>query len=157
MSAYKHFKDKNNERRRASYNLYLELGDTLRSLDYDNFPEEFGYVDVQDREERKTLYFMSKILNHDFYDSMISSGQINFLAPDLQQPMQNIFKRIKMHNEFLAAVRRMHDQQTGDAVPEQAYQYYAWMDENEVYLSRKIPDMMKKLQKHFKFDRREEA
>ena len=33
VSAYKHFKDKNNEKMRASQNLYLELGDTLRSLD----------------------------------------------------------------------------------------------------------------------------
>ncbi len=36
ISAYKHFKDKNNEKMRASQNLYLELGDTLRSLDMTN-------------------------------------------------------------------------------------------------------------------------
>ena len=154
VSAYKHFKDKNNEKMRVSQNLYLELGDTLRSMDYYKSPEDFGRVDVQGRAEKKTLYFMSKSLNHDFYDSLISSGRINFLEPDLQQPIQNIFKRIKMHNEFLTITKRMQDRQTDGSVPKQAYQYYEWMDEHEVYLSREIPNMMKKLQQYFKFDRR---
>lgn len=157
VSAYKHFKDKDNEKMRASQNLYFELGDTLRSLDYDKFPDDFGHVDVEGGAEKKTLYFMSKSLNHDFYDSLISSGRINFLEPDLQQPIQNIFKRIKMHNEFLAITKRMRDQHIDGSVPKQAYQYYEWMDEHEVYLSREIPGMMKKLQQHFKFDRRAEA
>ena len=157
VSAYKHFKDKYNEKMRASQNLYFELGDTLRSLDYDKSPEDFGHVDVVGRPEMKTLYFMSKSLNHDFYDSLIFSGRINFLDPDLQQPIQNIFKRIKMHNEFLAITKRMRDQHADDSVPKQAYQYYEWMNEHEVYLNRDIPDMMKKLQQHFKFDRRAEV
>lgn len=154
ISAYKHFKDKNSEKVRASQNLYLELWDTLRSLDYDKSPENFGRVYLEGSTERKTLYFMSRSLNHDFYDSLIASGKINFLDPDLQQPIQNIFKRIKMHNEFLDIVKRMQDQQDSSSVPEQAYQYYEWMDEHEVFLSREIPPMMKKLQQHFKFDRR---
>lgn len=153
VSAYKHFKDKDNERMRASQNLYLELGYTLRSLDYDKSPEYFSRVDVKGRAEKKTLYFMSKSLNHDFYDSLISSGRINFLDPDLQQPIQNIFKWIKMHNEFLDITKRMRDQHTDDLVPKQAYQYYEWIDEHEVYLNREIPNIMKKLQQHFKFDR----
>ncbi len=142
---------------RASQNLYLELWDTLRSLDYDKPPKNFGRVDMEGRSGKKTLYFMSKYLNHDFYDSLISSGKINFLEPNLQQPTQNIFKRIKMHNEFLANAKRMQDQQTDGSVPKQAYQYYEWMDEHEVYLSRKIPGMMTKLRQHFRFDRRAEA
>lgn len=74
---------------------------------------------------------MSKSLNHDFYDSLISSGKINFLEPDLQQPMQNTFKRIKMHSEFLAITKRMRDLQTDGSVPKPAYQYYEWMDKRE--------------------------
>lgn len=157
ISAYKHFKDKNSEKMRTSQNLYLELWDTLRSLDYNKSPEDFGRVYLEDHAGRKALYFMSRSLNHDFYDSLISSGKINFLEPELQQPIQNIFKRIKMHNEFLDIVKRMQDQQDSGSVPEQAYQYYKWMDEHEVYLSREIPSMMKKLQQHFKFDRQAEA
>ena len=117
VSAYKHFKDKNNEKMRASQNLHLELDDTLRSLDYDKSPEDFCRVDAHGRAEKKFLYFMSKFLNHDFYDSLISSGRINFLEPALQQPMQNIYKRIKMHNEFLAIPKRMRDQQANSSVP----------------------------------------
>ena len=52
VSAYKHFKDKNNEKMRASQNLYLELGDTLRSLDYDKSPEDFCRVDIKGRAEK---------------------------------------------------------------------------------------------------------
>ena len=56
VSAYKHFKDKDNEKTRASQNLYLELSDTLRSLDYEKSPEYFCRVVVEGGEEKKILY-----------------------------------------------------------------------------------------------------
>ena len=153
VSAYKYFKDKNNEKMRASQNLYLELKDTLRSLDFKEFPDDFCHVDIKDHVGEKTLYFMRRSLNHDFYDSLISSGKINFLEPSLQQPIQDIFKRIKMHNEFLTTTIHMFDQEINNLVPKKAYPYYEWMDKNEVYLNKAIPDMTKKLQQHFKINR----
>jgi len=152
-SAWTYFKGKNNEKMRASQNLYLELSDTLKSLDYKRFPDDFCHLDIKDGSGKKTLYFMRRSLNHDFYDSLISSGKINFLEPSLQQPIQDIFKRIRMHNEFLTTTTRMLDRQDDNSVPRKAYPYYEWMDKNEVRLNKEIPDMMEKLQQHFEINR----
>ncbi len=62
-----------------------------------------------------------------------------------------------MHNEFLATTKRMRDQQADGSIPKQAYQYYEWMDKQEVYLNLEIPPMMEKLKQYFKLDRRMEA
>ena len=120
-------------------------------MDDKKFPETFFYIDIEnDAGEKKTVYFMNRILNHDFYDSLISSGKINFLEPDLQRLVQDIFKRIKTHNEFLTAAEHMWDQQHDDLPPKRAYRYYDWMDKNEVRLKKEIPDTLKKLKEHFK-------
>ncbi|ABK76970.1 hypothetical protein CENSYa_0334 [Cenarchaeum symbiosum A] len=49
---------------------------------------------------------MPMAFNHDFYDSMISSGMINFLEPQLQQSIQNLFRIIKSHNNYLSITTR---------------------------------------------------
>lgn len=101
--------------------------------------------------EKATQYiFMNMSLNHDFYDSLIFSGKINFLEPSLQQSVQDVFKRIKMHNEFLIITDRMMDQQLDDSAPEKAYRYYEWMDKNKVRLKKEIPKITNKLQLYFK-------
>ena len=157
ISAYKYFKEKNDEKTRASRNLYLELEDTLKSLDDANFPDDFYHTEIATRGRKKTVYFMNRSLNHDFYDSLIASGKINFLEPSLQQPVQAIFKRIKMHNEFLSTTRSMRDQQQEGPMQENVHTYYEWMDKSEVSLKREIPRMMKELEDHFKIQHRTAA
>ena len=95
---------------------------------------------------------MNRSLNHDFYDSLISSGKINYLEPRLQQPVQDIFKRIKMHNEFLDIV--IHTTNQDNFVPKNTYKYYDWMDESEVILKKEIPIMLQNLKEHFKTSRK---
>ena len=90
-------------------------------------------------------------------DSLIASGKINFLEPSLQQPVQAIFKRIKMHNEFLSTTRSMRDQQQEGPMQENVHTYYEWMDKSEVSLKREIPRMMKELEDHFKIQHRTAA
>lgn len=58
---------------------------------------------------------MARSLNHNFYDSLIYSGKINFLDPSLQQPVQDIFKRIKMHNKYVDATLEMAERNGGRA------------------------------------------
>ena len=53
-SAYKYFKDKNNEKIRASKNLHLELDDTLNSLDDKKFSDTFCHVDMEYNTGQKT-------------------------------------------------------------------------------------------------------
>ena len=91
---------------------------------------------------------MNRILNHDFYDSLVFSGKINFLKPDLQQQIQNIFNQIKTHNEYLDLTRKMTVGKQED-FPEDTHEFYIWMDNNEVKLLKDIPIMMKKLKDNF--------
>lgn len=153
-SAIKYFRDKDAETTRASENLYLELEDTLTSLDAKSFPDDVysTKIDVLDGDKKK-VYFMARSLNHDFYDSLIYSGKINFLDPSLQQPIQDIFKRIKMHNQYVDAVLGMSEDNDG-FVPPKAHKYCAWIDDAEKHLQEELPKILQSLQTHFKIDRR---
>ncbi len=93
---------------------------------------------------------MNRRLNHDFYDSLIFSGNIKFLKSDLQQPLQDIFQFIKIHNKYLDVVDKMYDQNDKNEIPHKALKYYEWMDLSEVDLMEKIPIMQKKLKAHLK-------
>jgi len=84
-----------------------------------------------------------------FYDSLIFSGNINFLRPELQQQVQNIFNQIKTHNDYLDLCKKIQDIESTEEIPEKAYLYYDWMDKNEVKLEKDIPIMLKKLEVDF--------
>ena len=156
-SAIKYFRDKNAETTRASENLYLELEDALTSLDAKGFPDDVYNTKIKDLDGgEKKVYFMARSLNHDFYDSLICSGKINFLDPSLQQPIQDIFKRIKMHNRYVDAVLEMAEG-NDSLVPPEAHKYCAWIDDTEKRLQKELPKTMRSLRAHFKTNRRTQA
>ena len=132
---------------RASRNLYNELDDTLVSLDRKTYKEHAYSFKINNKKE---IFFMNRHLNHDFYDSLVFSGRINFLRPELQQQVQNIFTRIKAHNVYLDLVVKMQDEAEGTDIPHKTYKYYEWMDKSEAELSKEIPDILKKLRRDFK-------
>lgn len=134
------------ERNLASRNLYGELQDAQDSLDRAKYPEEACSFKIEGDGE---VFFMNRDLNHDFYDSMIFSGRINFLKHELQQKVQDVFKRIKTHNNYLTLVMNMQDDEENNAIPIKAHKYYKWMDKTEVRLLQEIPDIMKKLKEDF--------
>ena len=88
------------ERSKASKNLYIELDDALDGLNEDKHPD-LKKVEINDSE----FYFMNRALNHDFYDSLVFSGKITFLRPELLQPLQDTFQRIKDHNFYIRQIR----------------------------------------------------
>ncbi len=133
------------ETKRASGNICRELRDTLESLDRSKFRNES--IDFTTKDGKK-VYFMNRVLNHDFYDSLISSGKINFLDPDLQQHVQNIFKLIKRHNEHLKIAEKIRiDKQ--ESFPEETHIYHIWMERDERMLLQDIPVLIKNIE--FKF------
>ena len=149
ISAHTYFAQKNAETARASKNLYLELKNTLLSIDPESHPAEFYHVHITDLGgNNKTVYFMGRSLNHDFYDSLIYSGKINFLDPTLQQRVQDIFKRIKLHNQYADMVFQMTERNNGD-VPYTAYKYCVWMDNSEKYLQQELPKILESLGSYF--------
>ena len=95
------------ERYRTSGNLYGELQDTLEALNRKQYPDDAFSFETKDGKE---YFFMNRTLNHDFYDSLIFSGKINFLRPEVQQHVQNTFHQIKTHNEYVDLVLKMKDE-----------------------------------------------
>ena len=140
---YQNEKDK---RTQASKNLHTELIDTLESLDRVKY---FDDADSFHTDDNREIFYMNRNFNHDFYDSLIFSGKINFLRPELQQQVQNIFNQIKTHNDYLDLCKKIQDTESTQEIPKKAYRYYEWMDENEVKLEKDIPIMLKKLKKDF--------
>lgn len=125
------------ERRRASQNLYLELADTLDGLDTTR-SADLRQVRLGDGE---AVYFMNRMFNHDFYDSLVFSGRINFLKPELQQRVQYIFHHIKDHNYCLQKVRELEDVRGCDS-GDVAARYYRMLDSIDNLLRDQIPELM---------------
>jgi len=137
------------ERTRASENLFVELKDALDGLDETKHPD-LKKVTLQDGRE---VYFMNRALNHDFYDSLISSGNINFLKPELQQPIQDIFQRIKDHNFFIRKIREIEDYTNpNEDISPKTNRYYKILGDSEIILLKEIPKIQEKLKREFKIN-----
>lgn len=109
--------DAADERRRASNNLISELEDALEGLDpkkHDNLRK----IKTPDG----WIYFMNRMFNHDFYDSLVVSGKINFVDRHIQQPIQDVYHRLRDHNAYLQKIRDIEDDLGGgDAFPNPRY------------------------------------
>lgn len=136
------------ERNRASRNLYGELRDALDAIEGTKFPKDLLDIKFDD----KTMTYTNRFLNHDMYDSLIFSGKVSFLRYELQQKIQDIFKRIKHHNYYLRLVAEIQDKEKGNLIPETTHRYYELLDKDEKYLLENIPDIMKKLKEEFEFE-----
>ena len=137
--------DEEREIKRASSNICRELLNTFDALDRTKHPDESKSFKT---DTGKEIFFMNRIFNHDFYDSLIFSGKINFLEPELQQPLQDIFRMIKEHNEYLRLTKRIkHDKEKQP--PKETHIFYIWMNEYEEKLLVHIPEMMNRLESTF--------
>ena len=138
------------ERTRASRNLYIELNNTLDALDEKSYPDSFSVVEFEGGQK---YYFMNRMLNHDFYDSLVFSGKINFLPTEIQQKTQDAFQLIKDHNSFIRSIRNIEDRAGPDEdINSKTKRYYKELDRVEADLLDKngIPLLKTKLEKEFK-------
>ncbi len=134
------------ELNRASANLLVELDDTLNALN------ETKHNDLKTVESgNEKFHFINRKLNHDFYDSLIFSGKINFLESDIQQPMQDTFQKIKDHNFYIRKIRNIEDRANlpGDTTSK-TLRYYKILSKDEEQLLEDIPKMKKELDKILK-------
>jgi len=139
----------NSERKRASKNLYVELDDALDGLDAKKH-DDLKHVTLADAGD---VYFTNRSLNHDFYDSLVSSGKINFLKPELQQPLQDAFQRIKDHNFYIRKIRDIEDSaDVGEDVGPKIMRYYETLGRIEIMLMDDIPKIKERLKEEFKLD-----
>lgn len=129
------------ERQMASRSVYMELRDTLHGLDPNKHPH-LRVVSILNR----PVYFMSRLLNHDIYDSLVNSGKITFIDIELQQSIQDVFQHVKDHNMALRKVREM---QESGVEPFHAYHLYRKLEESERSLLHNIPLIMAKLKEKY--------
>ena len=142
--------NENSERTRASQNLYTELDNTLTALDEKVYPDNFKMVEFEDGEK---YFFINRMLNHDFYDSLVFSGKINFLPTKIQQQTQDVFQLIKDHNLFIKSIKNIEDNASlNEDVSSKTKRYYAALHRIEIELlaQRGIPSLKIKLEKEFK-------
>ncbi len=138
------------EKSRASKNLYIELDDTWKALQYEAHPDQFLGKNLKKGGIAK---FMNRALNHDFYDSLVFSGKINFLPPEIQQEIQDGFQRIKDHNFYIRKIRDIEDYAyLHEIISLKTDRYYEMLDKTEVILLDEIPKLKEKLKEEFKFD-----
>lgn len=93
------------------------------------------------------------MLNHDFYDSLVFSGKINFLPTIIQQKTQDVFQLIKDHNSFIRSIRYIEDRASLDEdIEPKTRVYYKALDkvETELLAESGIPSLKTKLEKEFK-------
>lgn len=139
----KKWMDSRDERFRASKNLHIELNDALNVLNEKRHNNLKG-VKLPDGKE---ILFINRMFNHDFYDSMIFSGKINFLSPNIQQFIQNTFQKIKAHNEYLRKIREIENDVLEDEDSfKKTIQYYVLLEKTEKELLFNISNAQKKLE-----------
>lgn len=136
----------NTERKDISKSLYEELKNGMEALD-GTAKRQVMEIKIKDVKRYYTLTFM----NYDMYDSLIFSGKIQILNHDLQQKIQDIFRRIKGHQEYLKYTARLRDNAKLQNInmDETTTPYYELIANYESELEDLIPKVMKELEKNF--------
>ncbi len=97
---------------------------------------------------------MAAYLNHDIYDSLINSGQINFLDYNMQQKIQNVFTKIKDHNTYLNKLITLEEEIeknefTYEEVPPIINKYCSFLIKFENDIKKTIPIITDELESKF--------
>lgn len=142
----KRWLNKKTERAEVSKSLHEELKDALEALD-GTAGRQVMEIEVGGDKKYYTLTFM----NYDMYDSLIFSGKIQALNHDLQQKIQDIFRRIKGHQEYFKYATQLSDNAklAGKNMDKTTISYYELLATYETELEQLIPDVMKELEKNF--------
>ncbi len=134
--------DWQSENYRASKSLCKEMDDAytyLTSKDEEYAREAF-------LPNGRTVKFVNFLLNHDSYDSLIYSGKITFLRSGLQQHVQDVFQRIKLHNSTLYRILDIDDHEScEDTIKYKTAKYYEFLEGIESELREKIVAVREKL------------
>ncbi|ABK78321.1 hypothetical protein CENSYa_1707 [Cenarchaeum symbiosum A] len=138
----------------ASKNLYLELKGNFEVITAKKFPDYCREMIIHnDDGTTRNIRFAFVELNHDFYDSLSVIGIIHCLKPQLQQSIQNAYRKIKRRNKYLDDVVKLLlftlDDDLKIEKKKQAEQYLGWISDIERQLERDIPVITKELKKQF--------
>ena len=126
--------------------MYAELQDALQALD-GTVKSQVMEIDVKGKKTYYTLAF----IHYDMYDSLIFSGKIQLLDIAMQQEIQNVFRKIKKHQEYLQYVSQLRDRSKMQDVniDETAAPYYKLIASYESEIERLVPKIMGELRGNF--------
>jgi len=130
----------------VSKSLHAELKDALNALD-GTAGRQVMEIEVNGVKKYYTLTFM----NYDMYDSLIFSGEIQVINYDLQQKIQDIFRRIKSHKESLKYAAELGDKAKlyDKKMDETTLPIYEHIADIESELEKLIPEAINELEKNF--------
>ena len=134
------------EKKAISKSLYVELQDAIQTL---NGAEKRQVMEIDVKGER--MYYTLAFLHYDMYDSLIFSGKIQLLNNTMQQEIQDVFRMIKKHQEYLHHVILLADQsKIHDAnIDKTTDLYYERIARHELEIELLAPKIMKKLKENF--------
>jgi len=118
--------------------IYTELKDCLDSLDGTLNRKTWQYEIKGKKVNYKHIY-----MNHKVFDGLVNSGDFNNIDHELQQPLQDIYGKINIHDEYVKKISELEDNSTSET------EYALILNEYEKGLLKEIPTMMKKLKKYF--------
>jgi len=119
-------------------NLHEELKDSLESLN--------GTLDrktIQYEINGKNVNYKHIYMNHAVFDALVNSGDFNHINDKLQQPIQDIYAKIKLHNDYVKKIAELENNS------QYQEEYASILNGYEKESLREIPPMMDKLKKYF--------
>ena len=134
------------ERKTISKSLHAELQDAMHVLD-GTAKRQVMEINVKG----KRMYYTLTAIHHDMYDSLIFSGKIQLLDIITQQKLQNVFRMIKKHQEYLHHTLLLRDQSKihNADIDEITNSYYKAIGKHELKIERLIPKIMRELKDNF--------
>jgi len=110
--------------------IYDELKDGIESLD-GTLPRKTRQHEING----KRIIYKHIYMNHNTFDGYVNSGEFNQINHELQQPLQDIYKKIEIHDEY---VKKCESDPVDDNDVLTLNQY-------EKELKKEIPSMMENL------------
>lgn len=117
--------------------IHTELKDSLDSLDGTLDRQTIRY-EIND----KNVNYKHIYMNHKVFDGLVNSGDFNQISHKLQQPLQDIYGKIDIHDEYVKKIVELEN----DSHEEE---YVLILNKREKELLKDIPPIMVKLKKYF--------
>jgi predicted PurR-regulated permease PerM len=118
--------------------IHGELKDSLDSLD--------GTLDrttIQYKINGKLINYKHIYMNHKVFEGLVNSGDFNQIDHKLQQPIQDIYGKIDIHDDYVKKIVELENGSTKED------EYVLILNGNEKELLSSIPLVMKELKKYF--------
>ncbi|MCE9653408.1 MAG: hypothetical protein K8Q89_10215 [Nitrosarchaeum sp.] len=114
--------------------IHGELKDGIESLD--------GHLDRKTQEHEingKKVHYKHIYMNHRVYDGYVNSGNFNEIHHTLQQPIQDVYHKITIHDQLVQKIVD-NDYVDDDVIT---------LNQIEIEMIKEIPSVMESLKKYF--------